>query len=83
MLLAHVYSPGLPTDTTGAEMEDPELQWAEHTLEGECTSEYRMESIFPINGIMGEAAQIGQLEFCQKEICVPTAINFHFTAKAI
>jgi len=64
-------------------MEDPELQWAEHTLEGECTSEYRMESIFPINGIMGEAAQIGQLEFCQKEICVPTAINFHFTAKAM
>jgi len=42
-----------------------------------------MESIFPINGIMGEAAQIGQLEFCQKEICVPTAINFHFTAKAM
>lgn len=70
LLLAYVYSPDLSTDTTGAETEHPAMQWAEHTLEGECASEYRIESIFPINGVMGEVAQIGQLKFCQKEISV-------------
>lgn len=27
---------------------------AGHALEGECVSENRMESVFPINGSMGE-----------------------------
>lgn len=40
---------------------------AEHVLERESMPENRRESIFPINGVMGEIAQIGQLKYCQKK----------------